>query len=323
MRLLHICTDYTYTKLYYELFSRLENNEKINQQVYVPASFNTKNEKKDNGEKYPVIFSKIYGRTDRLLFMKKEKKFYKDIKSKVDLKNVDKIHAHTLFSAGYTAYKLKKEYNIPYIVSVRSTDVNAFFKYRKNLKQIGLKILKDAEKIVCISETYRDILLEKYIPKNLKNEIESKLLVIHNGIDKFWLDNCKNKTEEPTECLNLVQTGLLIKRKNLKNSIKVVNKLNELGIRTRLYVVGDGPLYNKYKSKFESDSIVFKGRLSKEEIIKLYEQMNIFILPSIRETFGLVYAEAMSQGLPILYTRREGFDGIFPEGEVRLFNKTK
>ena len=39
-------------------------------------------------------------------------------------------------------------------------------------------------------------------------------------------------------------------------------------------------------------------------------------MPSKTETFGLVYAEAMSQGLPVIYTRGQGFDGQFEEGEV-------
>ena len=39
-------------------------------------------------------------------------------------------------------------------------------------------------------------------------------------------------------------------------------------------------------------------------------------MPSHHESFGLVYAEAMSQGLPVIYTRGQGFDGQFPEGCV-------
>ena len=43
---------------------------------------------------------------------------------------------------------------------------------------------------------------------------------------------------------------------------------------------------------------------------------DIFVMPSIYETFGIVYIEAMSQGLPLIYTRGQGFDGQFKEGEV-------
>jgi len=39
-------------------------------------------------------------------------------------------------------------------------------------------------------------------------------------------------------------------------------------------------------------------------------------MPSYNETFGLVYLEAMSQGLPIIYTKREGVDGYFKDGTV-------
>lgn len=39
-------------------------------------------------------------------------------------------------------------------------------------------------------------------------------------------------------------------------------------------------------------------------------------MPSFYESFGLVYAEAMSQGLPVVYTRGQGFDQWFPDGEV-------
>ena len=39
-------------------------------------------------------------------------------------------------------------------------------------------------------------------------------------------------------------------------------------------------------------------------------------MPSAPESFGLVYVEALSQGLPIIYTKGEGFDGYYEEGEV-------
>ena len=51
-------------------------------------------------------------------------------------------------------------------------------------------------------------------------------------------------------------------------------------------------------------------------LINHYRNADVFVLASHTETFGLVYAEAMSQALPVIYTRGQGFDGHFPEGEV-------
>ena len=39
-------------------------------------------------------------------------------------------------------------------------------------------------------------------------------------------------------------------------------------------------------------------------------------MPSFTESFGLVYVEAMSQGLPVIYSKGQGFDGQFSEGIV-------
>jgi glycosyltransferase involved in cell wall biosynthesis len=40
------------------------------------------------------------------------------------------------------------------------------------------------------------------------------------------------------------------------------------------------------------------------------------VVPSFRESFGLIYAEGMSQGLPAIYTIGQGFDGYFKDGEI-------
>ena len=43
---------------------------------------------------------------------------------------------------------------------------------------------------------------------------------------------------------------------------------------------------------------------------------NAFVMVSKPETFGLVYVEALSQHLPIVYAQGQGFDGFYPDGFV-------
>jgi len=51
-------------------------------------------------------------------------------------------------------------------------------------------------------------------------------------------------------------------------------------------------------------------------LIERFQQSDIFVMVSFKETFGLVYPEALSQGLPIVYSKNQGFDGFFPDGQV-------
>lgn len=45
-------------------------------------------------------------------------------------------------------------------------------------------------------------------------------------------------------------------------------------------------------------------------------KMHVFSLVSHHESFGLVYLEALTQNLPVLYTKNEGFDKYFVDGTV-------
>ncbi|MCG6533283.1 MAG: glycosyltransferase family 4 protein, partial [Syntrophales bacterium LBB04] len=84
-------------------------------------------------------------------------------------------------------------------------------------------------------------------------------------------------------------------------------------------IVGTGPDERKIISLAAKNKghILFGGFVDdRSELMKLYSESDIFIMPSFNETFGVVYVEAMSQGLPIIYSRCEGIDGFYADGEV-------
>jgi len=60
------------------------------------------------------------------------------------------------------------------------------------------------------------------------------------------------------------------------------------------------------------------GRLPSAEVARLYEHAFAFVLPTLREAFGLAYLEAMSFGLPCIGTRIEAIPEIVAEGETGL-----
>ena len=128
----------------------------VEQLIYVPLRKDKEYSESINDElrNANFIYSTVFNNVDRLFYTQKINKIFCDIKNKVDFKNIDLVHAHFLFSMGGIALKLKKEKNIDYVVSVRNSDVNVFFKNIFYLRRIGIQIMKEAKKIVCESYTW-------------------------------------------------------------------------------------------------------------------------------------------------------------------------
>ena len=144
IKVLHLCSAYIQSNLYRELTEALDETG-ISQVVYIPIKRKEDSNKKilKNTKNVTFIYSKIFNELDRFLYFRKINKLSADIKTKIDLDLINIIHAHTLFSMGGIALKLKKEKNIDYVVSVRNSDVNLFFKYMFHIRKIGINIMKE------------------------------------------------------------------------------------------------------------------------------------------------------------------------------------
>lgn len=320
MQVLHINSNYLTSKLHENLLDHLE-NENIHNTVYMPI----KEETQENflyESKYEVYHPIAFKNIDKFIFTYKQRKIYQKLKQTVNPAQYDIIHAHTLFTDGNVAYRLKKEYGIPYIVAVRGfTDIDGFFKKRINLRKRGRQILKHADKIIFLSETNRQELLSKYIKnETFKKEIMEKSIIIPNGINAEYFENKgQPKKLDPSKPIRFIQVGQIRKRKNGLGSIQAIRLFMEkTGIEAQLLFVGKivEKDYAEQINKEGQGLVTIHSPVEVNELISIYRENDIFIMPSFSETFGLVYPEAMSQGLPVLYTKGQGFDGQYEDGYV-------
>ena len=316
MKLLNINSYYFSSSVHRALEDSLLGKD-IDMDTYVPLSKSYDiREECDFTPKDHVNASNCYGKYDRIIFHYKHWKILKDIKAQYNFKEYDIMHAHSLFSNGYIAYKLWKEEGTPYIVTVRNTDLNVFFKRMVHLRGLGVAILKHAKAIIFLSEPYRDSLIDEYIKEDLKKEIRDKSYIIPSGINSFWLENRVSKPKELSSPLKLVFAGMINKNKNLDTLLKAIKLLREKEIPVELTIAGKVMDEVVEVSLKGIKGVRLLGRVDKEELIEVYRASHIFTMPSITESFGLVYAEAMTQALPIVYTKGQGFDGQFLDGEV-------
>jgi len=83
-------------------------------------------------------------------------------------------------------------------------------------------------------------------------------------------------------------------------------------------VVGDGPertsLEEKARKLNINQNILWIGSKQQKEVFELYSVMDMFVMPSLYEGFGLAAAEAMAAGLPVVGTRVDGLSEIIEDG---------
>lgn len=318
MKLLHINCNYLGTPLHQIMAEHLTNLN-IENHIFVPTYDKTQTVIKPNSN---VTVSECFAKWDRLVFDHKQTKILKSIDSQFHIKTFDCIHAYTLFTDGNCAMRLSETYHVPYVVAIRNTDVNYFLKYMVHLRRRGIKIMRNAAAIFFLSDSYKNQIFNKYVPKKYQIELLKKSYVIPNGIDDFWLNHLVKNMDLPHTCrlmnkeLNLIYAGRIDRNKNIITTQKAIKILEKEGYKISFTVIGKIENKKVFNRIISDKNTNYLESLPKEELIDIYRKNDIFVMPSFTESFGLVYAEAMSQGLPVIYTAGQGFDGQFEEGTV-------
>lgn len=321
---LHIANDFSLTKVHKNLYSNLDILG-VGQTVFNPIRKNTpigNNKITFQQPKSEIIYSKMLKKYHRIFFRNKINFLYQDLIKKCNPTEIDIIHATTLFSDGAVALKIYKAYKIPYIVAIRGTDVSLFLKYRPDLYFLLKDILINASYIIFMGEALKRQFFKKKFVKLLEPKLKDKIKIIHNGVDNFWLSNINNKKFNSAK--RILYIGRFDKNKNTLNLIKAILSLRKELPDIKLDLVGKGgvneqeviTLSQKYKNLINFYGPIYDNK----ELQKIYLANDIFAMPSLSETFGLVYIEALTQGLPILCSKNQGVDGAFPIQVGRYVN---
>ncbi len=149
--------------------------------------------------------------------------------------------------------------------------------------------------------------VSKFHLKNLKPEL------ILSGIPKQSPD--KQVPIESKKEFKVIYVGKLIKRKHPEVVIQAIADIPDIS----LDIVGAGELEQKLRKMVVdlgvSERVNFLGTMSREEVIQSMAEAQMFCMPSVDETLGLTYLEAMSVGCVPIGTQDEGIDGVIINGQ--------
>ena len=320
MKVLHIAGGFAQHPLYSQLIRHLHAIGH-HQTIFAPvrSTAELSRQPPDEVDTLEYKFRHILKPVHRILFRTKIRTIYRELVECVDPAQFDLVHAHTLFSDGAAALRLHQRFDIPYVVAVRNTDLNFFMRFRPDLRRILRSVLSGASRVVFLSPAYRRAFLLRLQP-DLREIVEEKSIVLGNGINSFWLEDHPTPVRDSSTPLRVLYVGEFSQNKNVDSILHATAAL-EKRVPVQLTLVGDGGrTENRIRTAIDNGKYPFAkflGRVhNRGELRSIYRDHDIFVMPSFRETFGVVYIEALSQGLPIVHSRGQGVDGFFPPGTV-------
>lgn len=206
---------------------------------------------------------------------------------------------HAFFGVPCGAIALKLQ--LPYIVSLRGSDVpynNPKYYYLEKafLENISKKVWEKSRAVIANSAGLQKKALETYPGLDVK--------VIWNGVDTERFVPKQNRAKS----LKVLCVSRLTENKGIENLIKAVANLKNNDIK--LTIAGTGREEKRLKRMVLSlkagSKIVFTGHVQHGKLASIYQQNDVFVLPSKGEGMSNTVLEAMACGLPIMITDTGG-----------------
>jgi glycosyltransferase involved in cell wall biosynthesis len=239
-----------------------------------------------------------YGITESSFLLKIFKPFFylwlflKGILIARKMQGIQIIHAHGAAYNGLLSVLIARFIPVATVITEhtpsykikRSPILKACFAYAVKHASAFLTVSKDQQ------QQYRDCGMQ---PK--------KEFVTYNPVDT---DLFHPGTKSPSHFHNMVFAGRLVKYKGVKRIIKGFIALAPSYPEWTLTICGNGPAYDDYIRLVAEaniqDRIHFIPKASRQVIAEEFKRASFLVFPTEQETFGLVIAEAMSAGLPVL-----------------------
>jgi glycosyltransferase involved in cell wall biosynthesis len=172
-------------------------------------------------------------------------------------------------------------------------------------------LLGAANKIVSISN---------FVKENVKKVFGLDSTVIYNGVDTKLFHPLTTRKKGK---ITLLYVGGLLKKKGIYTLIDAVKELDAK--KFELLIAGDGPEEKNIKQKVKAEKIVnvkLLGKIIHEKLPRIYGSADIVVVPSeYPEAFGIVAAEAMACGKPIIASNIGGLGEIVRKSKSGLLFK--
>ena len=221
----------------------------------------------------------------------------------------DVIHAHDwmTYPAGIAIAALSRK---PLIVHVHSTE---FDRSGENVNQMIYDIERQgmhrADKIIAVSHFTRNIIISRYGVSGEKVE------VVHNGVERNGNGNWQLAETGIAKGEKIVLfLGRITMQKGPEYFLAAAKKVLEVIDNVKFVMAGSGDLMCRSVEMAAQlgigHKVLFTGFLRGDDLQKIYEMANLYVMPSVSEPFGIVPLEALNNDVPVIISKQSGVSEV-------------
>ncbi len=256
--------------------------------------------------------SKIYQRTFGIIITAIKKR------NEYEIIHVQTSGGIASFVSSITGCLIAKILHKASIITFHHSNTELFVRKYKKLFRI---MLKHTNKLILVSDGQRNIVADLF------PNFSDKLVVIPNGYNsKLFYPRSENECRDllglPFEKKIIIEISNLIESKGHKYLIDAMNILSQERDDILCYIIGTGPLkedITSYIKKLKLENYIkLIGWRPDEELPIWINSCDIFVHPSLAESFGIVQIEAMACGKPVVSTYNGGSESVIVSQEYGL-----
>jgi Glycosyltransferase len=232
------------------------------------------------------------------------------------------VHSHHPFLLGGTALRVAAARDLP-LVFTHHTMYEKYTHYvpgdSPRLKRFVIDLVTGycnlCDAVIAPSETVAELLRER--------GVLTPITVVPSGVEKaFFSAGDKSAFRKrmgiPPEAFVVGHVGRLAPEKNLEFLTEAVTRFLAQHQQARFFLVGLGPSQEQIRTTFTSCGLAPRlhsvGFLEPAELAQAYKAMDVFVFASHTETQGMVLAEAMAAGVPVVAVEASGVREVVSDG---------
>jgi glycosyltransferase involved in cell wall biosynthesis len=228
------------------------------------------------------------------------------------------IHLSAPDWLGYAARGIARRWGVPLVASFH-TRYDTYFRYynmawlESTITRYLRHFYRPCEHVYVPSESTAQVLREQNMARDVR--------IWSRGVDDARFNPARRDLEWRRSLgfgdddAVVAFVGRLVLEKGTDSFARTMAGLRERGIAHRVLVVGDGPDREHFRQILPGDA-VFTGYLDGDALARAYASADLFLNPSVTETFGIVTLESMAAGLPSVCADATGSQSLVSHGET-------